>query len=329
MKILLLGGPKFVGYHVIEAALARGHELTLFNRGQTHADRFPEVERIVGDRDTDLEKLRGREWDAVIDTCGYFPRQVREAAGLLADSVGHYTFISTISVYADITTAGLTEDAELATLEDESIEEVTPESYGPLKVLCEQAAEAAMPGRVFNMRPGLIVGPHDPTDRFTYWAVRPSLGGKLLAPDNPDIPAQVLDVRDMAAWNIAMLEAGLTGTIHATGPMPALRLGDVINAAAAAAGTTVEPEWVSEAFLLENEVGPFVQLPLWVPKAVQGMMQVNVRRALDAGLTLRPIEDTIRDTLAWHQTRPADHEWQAGLKPAREQELLEKWAARD
>ena len=327
MKILLIGGPKFVGYHLIEAALAQGHELTLFNRGKTNADRFPDLERIVGDRDGGLDALSGRSWDAVVDTCGYFPRLVKESAERLADAVGHYTFISTISVYSDIAAPGINEGFPLSTLEDESIEEVRPDTYGPLKVLCEQAAEVAMPGRVFNMRPGLIVGPHDLTDRFTYWAVRPSLGGQVLAPDSPDYRFQILDARDMAEWNIRMIEANQTGVYNATGPQAGHAMGEYLQRAAAVAGTKPDVHWVPEAYLLEQEVGPFVEMPLWVPKAAQGMMAVDVSKAMQAGLTFRPIESTLGDTLEWHQSRPADYEWLAGLKPDREQALLTGWQA--
>ena len=188
MNLLILGGTVFLGRHLVEAALARGHAVTLFNRGQHNPDLFPEVERLRGDRDGDLQALEGRRWDAVVDTCGYVPRVVRASAEMLAPNVDHYTFISSISVYADTSKPGIDEQAPVGTLDDPTTEEVTGESYGPLKALCEQAAEAAMPGRVLNIRPGLIVGPHDPTDRFTYWVRRVAEGGEVLAPGNPHAP---------------------------------------------------------------------------------------------------------------------------------------------
>ncbi len=207
MKLLVLGGTVFLGRHLVEAATARGHSVTLFNRGQHNPELYPEVEKLRGDRDSDLSALQGRRWDAVIDTCGYLPRAVRASAELLADAVDHYTFISSISVYADFHTPAMDESAPVGTLADETVEEVTGETYGPLKALCEQAAERALPGRVLNIRPGLIVGPHDPTDRFTYWPVRVARGGEVLAPGRPHVPVQVIDGRDLAEWTVRMVEA--------------------------------------------------------------------------------------------------------------------------
>src|SRR5579872_4273010 len=218
MKLLILGGTVFLGRHIVEAALARGHEVTLFNRGQHNPDLFPEVEKLRGDRNGDLAALQGRQWDAAIDTSGFVPRVVRASAEALANAVKHYTFISSISVYADFTKLGIDESSPVAKLVDESVEEVTGETYGGLKALCEQAAEEALPGKVLIVRPGLIVGPDDQTDRFTYWPYRVAQGGEMLAPGRPAHQEQFIDVRDLAQWIVRMVEAGKTGVYNATGP---------------------------------------------------------------------------------------------------------------
>lgn len=325
MKLLIIGGTRFLGRAIVEAALADGHELTLFNRGQSNPDLFPTVETLIGDRDGGLDVLKGRTWDAVIDTCGYVPRLVRDAATLLADAVGHYTFISTISVYAEEAEAPITEASPLSTIEDPTVEKVTGETYGPLKMLCEQAAAEVMNGRSLSVRAGLLVGPHDPTDRFTYWPVRVARGGQVLAPDDPAVPTQFIDVRDIATWTVQAAAKQLTGPVNVTGPAAPLPLGDVLAACRRATDSDAAFVWVDEAFLLAEDVAPFTDLPLWVPAARQSMMQVDCQRALETGLTYRPLETTIADTLAWAHTRPDDHEWRNGLTPEREAELLTKW----
>jgi 2'-hydroxyisoflavone reductase len=324
MRLLIIGGTIFLGRHLVEAALARGHRITLFNRGRHGAELFPEVERIQGDRDGGLEALAGRSWDAVIDTCGYVPRIVRSSAELLAPSVGHYTFISSISVYPEYSKVGIDEGDPVGTLADPTVEEVTGESYGPLKALCEQAAEAAMPGRVLTIRPGLIVGPHDPTDRFTYWPARVARGGPYLAPERPGYLVQVIDVRDLADWTIALVEAGAVGVYNATGPERPLELGAILAACRAAGGVEAEPVWASAAFLAERGVAPWSELPLWVPEAADtvGFSQIDCAKAIAAGLRFRPLAATVADTLAWAAARPADHQWRAGLPAERERELL-------
>ncbi len=325
MKLLILGGTIFLGRHLVEAALARNHEITLFNRGQHNPDLFPEVEKLHGDRAQDLSALAGRRWDAVIDTCGYVPRYVRMAAEALADSVEHYTFVSSISVYPDFSQPGVDESAPVGKLADESVEEVTGETYGPLKALCEQAAEAVMPGRVFNLRPGLIVGPYDSSDRFTYWVQRIAHGGEVVAPGDPQQPVQFIDVRDLAAWTVQMVEARQTGIYNATGPAQPLPIQQFLETCQAVIPSNATLTWVSEAFLLEQQVGPFVEMPLWVPASDAGLDQVNCMKAIQAGLRFRPISETIRDTLTWHNTRPQNITLRAGLSPEREQALLEAW----
>ncbi|MBX3014865.1 MAG: NAD-dependent epimerase/dehydratase family protein [Caldilineaceae bacterium] len=328
MKILILGGTVFVGRHLVEAATSRGHTVTLFNRGQHNPELFPQVEKLRGNRDGELAVLAGRQWDAVIDTCGYVPRLVHDAATALADQVDHYTFISTISVYPDYSQAGLDETAAVGTLPDPTVEEVTGERYGPLKALCEAAAEAAMPGRVLTIRPGLIVGPHDPTDRFTYWPVRVARGGAVLAPGEPSQAVQFIDVRDLAAWTIRMVEAKATGVYNATGPATTLPMQRFLAACNQVGGAQANLLWVDEPFLTEAKVGAFVELPLWVPAAMAGLEQINCGKAIAAGLTFRPLATTIGDTLTWHATRPTDHSWRAGLSATREAELLQAWQAK-
>lgn len=328
MKILILGGTVFLGRHLVDAALARGHAVTLFNRGQHNPDLYPEVEKLRGDRDGDLAALTGRRWDAVVDTSGYVPRIVRAAAELLADAVDHYTFISSISVYADFTAHGMDEAAPVGALEDETAEEVLP-NYGPLKALCEQAAERAMPGRVLIIRPGLIVGPFDPSDRFTYWPHRIAAGGEVLAPGSPARPVQIIDVRDLAEWNIRMVERQGTGVFNATGPDRVLTMAEVLDACCTVSGSDARLTWVSEAFLAEAGVRPWTELPLWVPGTDEnaGFADVACRKAIAAGLTFRPLDGTVRDTLAWDTARPAGTVRTNGLDPDREADLLRAWHA--
>ncbi|MEZ4864677.1 MAG: SDR family oxidoreductase [Caldilineaceae bacterium] len=325
MQLLILGGTVFLGRHLVEAALERGHTVTLFNRGQHNPDLFPEVEKLRGDRDGQLDALRNRQWDAVIDTCGYIPRAVRASAELLADQVDQYVFISTISVYPDYSRAGIDESEPVGVLDDPTVEEVTGETYGPLKALCEAAAEDALPSRALIIRPGLIVGPHDPTDRFTYWPARVAAGGAVLAPGDPQQRVQVIDVRDLAAWTIHMVEIGQNGVYNATGPAQPLSMQSFLAECKAVSQSDAQLTWVDEAFLVEQEVGAFVELPLWVPAAMAGLEQVNCAKAMAAGLTYRPLSTTIRDTLAWHATRPEPITWRAGLRAEKENALLEKW----
>lgn len=325
MKILILGGTIFLGRHTVEVALARGHEVTLFNRGQRNPDLFPNVEKLRGDRNGDLSALRGRKWDAVVDTCGYVPRLVRASAELLAQAVERYVFISSISVYRELDKApGLDEVSPVGKLEDETVEEITGETYGPLKALCEQAAEAALPGLALNIRPGLIVGPHDPTDRFTYWPVRVARGGEVLAPDGPNWQTQVIDVRDLAEWTIRLVEAKAAGVFNATGPDYALTFGQLLDECKAVSGSEARFVWVDGKLLLEAGVQPWSELPLW---RSGGDMTVSVSKAIANGLTFRPLADTIRDTLAWGATRSSDHEWRAGMKREREEEVLKLWSS--
>jgi 2'-hydroxyisoflavone reductase len=331
MKILILGGTKFLGRHLADAALKAGHEVTLFNRGQTNPGLFPEAEHLHGDRDGGLDVLKGRKWDAAVDPSGYVPRVVKASAERLADAVEHYTFISSISVYAEPFPPNMDESGTLQTLADETTETVTPESYGALKALCEQAAQAAMPGRVLNVRSGLIVGPHDPSDRFTYWPVRVAMGGEVLAPGKPEQPVQFIDARDQANWILKMAEARKAGVYNVTGQPVAM--GDFLDACLQVTHNGATITWVSEEYLIAHDVQPWMELPMWLPESYNALNTTNVDKALADGLTFRPMADIIRDTLRWNATRSGTEaaNWADGPKPRagmmqdREKELLAEW----
>lgn len=329
MNLLILGGTRFLGRALTEAALAAGHRVTLFHRGRTGADLFPRAERVHGDRDGGLGALAGRRWDAVADCCGYVPRVVGASAVALRDAVGAYAYISSISAYATPFTAGADESAPLAPLADPATEEVTGETYGGLKAACERAVTEVFGARALVVRPGLIVGPHDPTDRFPYWPRRIARGGDVLAPAPADLPVQVIDARDLAAWLLAMLERGAGGTFNAVGPERPLGMAECLARIADAVGGAPRFVWVDGAFLAAHGVEPWVGLPLWVTGDDVPVAQVNGDRAHAAGLRCRPLEDTARDTLAWDLARPdAAREGSPVLAAAREAELLAEWAAR-
>ncbi|MBA4179332.1 MAG: epimerase [Anaerolinea sp.] len=328
MKFLVLGGTVFLGRHIVEAARERGHEVTLFNRGQSNPGLFSNVPAIHGDRTADLSGLEGGRWDAVIDVAGYVPRVVRMSAEVASRVARHYTFISTISVFAGFAARGMDESAPVGSLDDPSTETVDGETYGPLKALCEQAAEAAMPGRTLVIRPGLIVGPHDPSDRFTYWPHRIAEGGEVLAPDDPRYETQLIDVRDLAEWTVRMVEARATGPYNATGPATTLTLDEVMQTCRIVSGSVARFTWVPEKFLRDAGVAPWAELPLWVGGGdeMAGFGAIDCRKATAAGLTFRPLAVTVRDTLAWGATRPPGP-LKAGLTREKEAELLERWHA--
>lgn len=329
MKLLILGGTLFVGRHLVEEALARGHTVSLFHRGQTNPNLYPQVEHLHGDRGGELDVLRGRRWDAVVDTCGYVPRVVHASASLLAKAVEHYTFISTLNAYASFSVPQMDERAPLATLDDETIETITDATYGPLKVLCERAVEAAFPGRALIIRPGLIAGPYDPNDRFTYWPYRVAQGGAVLAPGTPHQGIRFLDARDLAAWTIAMAERRQTGVYNASGPATPLPMGVFLDACRAVTGSDATFTWVDDHFLVACGVRPYVELPLWVPDALGperiGYVTLDCTKAMAAELRFRSVEQTIRDTLAWFSGASTGAPLKAGLAPAREAELLRAW----
>ena len=330
MKILILGGTAFLGPQIVEAAQARGHVLTLFNRGKTNPGLFPDIEKLHGDRDGDLASLEGRTWDAVVDTSGYVPRIVTMSATLLAPSVKQYVFISTISVFGEGLKPGAAEDGPLATMPDESNEEVG-KNYGALKALCEKAAEKAMPGRGWIVRPGLIVGPGDKTDRFTYWPVRVAKGGEVLAPGDGTDPVQFVDVRDLAEWIVLGVERNLTGTYNATGPVAKLTMKKMLEGIKKGTGGDATFTWVSTAFLESKKIAPWSDLPVWVPSqnGEEGFTQISCAKAIAAGLTFRPVAATAKDTLAWYRTLPEDRRGKlgAGISADKEKELLTEWRA--
>lgn len=328
MDILVIGGTRFYGRAFTELALSKGHNVTVFHRGQSDSDHFDGATRIIGDRHEDLEKLGNGSWDVVLDTCAFVPGSVTQTAEYLKDKVKHYVFVSSISAYAESTEINRTEDAELLSHpEGEPVDEMKMENYGSLKVLCEQAAEAAMPGRVTQIRPGLIVGPHDASNRFTYWATRVRKGGDVLVPGDASSIVQIIDARDLADFTLNVIENQIIGTFHVTGPQDPYQLKTVIDTAKEVSASDANFVHVDEAWLLENEVGPWMELPLWLPdEAGQAMMNVDIQRALDAGLSIRPLEETIRDTLTWYDEINGDEkDWAAGMKPERESELLQKW----
>lgn len=331
MKLLVLGGTVFLGRHLVESALARGHEVTLFNRGLHNPDLFPQVEKLQGNRDGNLEALKGRTWDAVLDPSGYVPRIVGDSANLLAGAAKLYMFISTISVYGDFSRPGFNEDSTLGTLEDESVEEITGTTYGPLKVLCEKAVQNAFPGRSLVIRPGLIVGPHDPTDRFTYWPRRVAQGGEVLAPGDGNDPVQIIDVRDLSEFTIRMVEANQTGVYNATGPEHTLTMKNVLEQCVETTGSGAGLTWVSTEFLNEKGVQPWSDLPSWIPAqgAMAYMQTAAVQRAVAAGLTFRPLSETILDTLSWLVAQPGGPNLKAGISREREQELLQEWHSQE
>jgi 2'-hydroxyisoflavone reductase len=347
MRILILGGTKFVGRALVDAARARGHALTLFNRGRQDAGAFPDVEQVRGDRtlgdaDGGFAPLRDRTFDAVIDTACYLPADARATAEFFAPRAPHFTTISSISALAKLEAPGYDEATPLARLTAEQEQEFAALSaegpipaaklgpyYGPLKALVEEAVEAALPGRALIVRPGLIVGPFDNTDRFTYWPARFLRGGRVLAPGRPGRPVQFIDVRDLAEWMVRMVEAKATGTFQAVGPATLLTFGAVLDACARAAKERGAPPatlaWVDDAFLVERAVAPWMGLPLWIPEEagdMGGFMQANCAKAIAAGLTFRPLEETIRATLDWDAAHPPDAPRVAGIAAEKEAELL-------
>ncbi len=333
LRVLIIGGTGFLGPHVVERLTSRGHTVTLFNRGRTNPGLFSSLEQLRGDRKTDLSALEGRSWDAVIDTSAYIPADVTRSATLLAPRVRHYQIISTISVYADMSKPGMDETHPLATLSDPTVTQVTGETYGGLKALCEQAAERAMPGRTLVIRPGLIVGPGDPTDRFTYWPVRVSKGGDVLAPNSPDEKVQCIDVRDLAAFMVHTLEQQTMGIYNADAPAGSLTMGRLIETARDVSGSDARPVWVPTAVLEKHEVRPWADMPVWIPATGEhaGSGQISTARAQQAGLTYRPLRDTVADTLAWYRTWPVerrDAPLKAGITSEREAAVLAAWAKR-
>ncbi len=329
MKILFLGGTRFMGYFAAKYALARGHEVTLFNRGKSAPDAFPQAEQIVGDRDADIKRLRGRQWDAVIDTSGYVPRIVHKSAEVLADAVSQYLFVSSISAYAEPFTPGQDETAPLEVLADPTTEDVSAH-YGGLKALCERIVQDAQGKRTLIVRPDVFVGPRDHTGRFDYWVRRVAKGGEMLAPASPDLPLQFIDARDLGEWMIRLVETQTTGIFNAVGPKQPLTWGEFLDTCKSVSGSDVYFTWVAEKFLLDHNVAPWQDLPLWLPEESKAGHMISNRRAIAADLTYRPLTETVTDTLNWlNEDMPAALERQRNaLSGEREQALLQEWHAK-
>jgi 2'-hydroxyisoflavone reductase len=338
LRILILGGTGFTGPYQVRYALSRGHKVTVFNRGKTHPGELPnEVEQLIGDRNGKLDALKDRQWDVVIDNPTSVPVWVRDAAQILKGNVDRYVFISTISVYADTSKPDTDESAPLAKYSGTDAMKESRDSiiaskftlYGPLKTLSEQEAEQWFPKKTLIIRPGLIVGPGDETDRFSYWPVRIDRGGEVLAPGEPADPVQIIDARDVAEWTIRMVENGETGTYNATGPDKKLGVGEMLNGIKEANKSNTKFTWVPADFLEQQKVAPWSDMPVWIPPRGEeaGANQISNKRALAKGLTFRPLAETARDTLAWFKKQSQDRQshLKAGLSPEREAEVLAAW----
>jgi 2'-hydroxyisoflavone reductase len=330
LRILILGGTGFIGPHQVRYALARGHKLTLFNRGKTNPKLFAgEVEQLEGDRATgNLESLKGKEWDVIIDNPTTLPRWAREAAQLLKNSAKQYLFISTISVYADNSKPGMDETAETAKTDKPDDEKITGLNYGALKALSEKEVEKAFPGRATIIRPGLIVGPGDTTDRFTYWPARINRGGEVLAPGDGADPVQIIDGRDLGEFCIRMVEQGDTGVYNATGPASELTMAEMLYGIRAVTTANVKFTWVDMEFIRKHQIRAWSEMPVWVPGTGEtaGFSRTGIARALAKGLTFRPLADTAAATIEEYRKRTGDAaKLKAGLSPEREAELLKLW----
>lgn len=326
MRILLIGGTRFVGLHMAAAALARGHQVSVFHRGRTGRDALPGAEHLLGDRDADLTALDGRDWDATIDVCAYLPGQVRRLAGTLGERAGHYALVSSVSAYAT-PRAGFTEDAPLATPPAEEVTEVTPQTYGGLKVACERAALAAFGPGSLLIRPSYVVGPGDYTWRFPAWVSRVAAGGEVLAPGPADDPSQLVDARDMADWVVRLLERGVSGAFHAASPAPPWSWADTLGAVVDAVGPAgTRLTWVDAGFLREAGVGE-VDFPLWAGgDEDRFMLAADPSAAFGSGLSPRPLAETIHDVAAWVRADQGEAPAPA-VSRQREADLLRAWHA--
>ena len=338
MNVLVIGGTIFLGRRLVEAAQTRGHAVTIFSRGLHNPSVHAGVETLRGDRKRDVSALRGRSWDAVVDTCGYVPSDVQRVMDAFdRGSTRHYTFVSSISVYERFAQDGTEEDGPLASISDNDLRQAESaatgasatardygEWYGALKVVCERTAEQAMPGRVLNVRPGLIVGRDDYTDRFTYWVRRVGEGGRVLAPGRPDRRVRVIDARDLAEWIVRMAEGGEAGVYNATGNEDGLTMGRMLDACREAAQSSARFAWVDEHALRREQVEPWSDLPLWLPDEHNGIFEARNGKAIARGLTFRPLADTVADTRRWDSTRPRDVPLRAGLTRDRERQILSK-----
>lgn len=336
LRILILGGTGFTGPHQIEYALSRGHRLTTFNRGRTesttHAEIFDRVEQLTGDRDDDLGALETGEWDAVIDNSASIPRWVRQTTELLKGRVETYLFTSSLSVHADFSVEGITEEHAVATIDDPTVEEITGATYGALKALCEEEARRAFPDGAIIVRPHLIVGPGDRSDRWTYWPVRIDRGGEVMAPGRPTDPTQYIDARDLAEFDIHLVEQRAVGTYSAVGPFSPLTMAELLYGMRAVVSNEISFTWVDADFLAEHEIAPWRDMTAWIPPLgeMAGFASIDNHRAVAAGLRYRPLAVTAKDTLEWWKTLPEERRAnpRAGLAADREREVLAAWHAR-
>lgn len=344
LKILVLGGTGLIGPPLVEYALARGHEVTIFNRGKTNTHLFPDIEKLRGDRNDDISSIvdqvaAGRRWDAVVDNTASIPRWVSESAGALKDAADLYLYTSSISAYADSSTPGADEDAPLGTItaEDEATvkttSDITGENYGPLKARCEEEARTAFPDSCIVVRPGLIVGRYDRSDRFTYWPVRVFRGGEVMAPGNPDDPVQFIDSSDLGEWYIRLLENRALGTYNGVGPRSPMTIAGMLHGIRACVDNEISFTWVDADFLEAHEVAPWMHMTVWVPPVGEyaGFASSSIQRALDAGLTFRPLAETVKTTMDYWSSLPEERRAQprAGLPAEKENEVLAAWHSRE
>jgi 2'-hydroxyisoflavone reductase len=339
LNILILGGTGFQGPQQVRYALSRGHKVTVFNRGKTHPGELPkEAEQLIGDRNGQLDALKGRKWDVVLDNPTTLPVWVRDAAQILQGNVDRYVFISTISVYSDNSKPGMDETGPLAKYtgpdamkETQATARSNPRLYGALKVLSEAEAEKWFPGKTLIIRPGLIVGPGDETDRFTYWPVRVDRGGEVMAPGEPSDTVQFIDARDLAEWTIRMVEQGTTGIFNATGPKSPLTMSEMLDGIKKATKSNAKFTWVNADFLTAHNIKPWSDMPVWVaPRGEQtGFTRISVKKAVSKGLTYRSLGDTTQATLEWFKKQTAERQatLRSGIKPEREKEVLALWHA--
>ena len=333
LNVLILGGTGFLGPHMVRETLRRGHQVTLFNRGRSNSDLFPDLETIKGDRDNGLDGLKGRTWDAVIDNSGYVPRHVQDSARLLAANTDRYVYTSTVSVYADFDIHNV-ESSPLGTIPDESVEEVTGETYGPLKALCEKrAASEIAADKLTIIRPTYVCGPGDHTDRFSYWPIRTRKGGEMIWPGSPQDVIQIIDVNDLATFTLDCVDNSVSGIYNAVNPAGSYTMGDLLEDSQAVTGTTVDAQWISEEFIYENELAGNSLLPIWNPKSGEygGSGTFSGEAARAAGLHNRPERETARNLLAWWDTQSEERRagMKAGLSAEREAELIAAWKAKN
>jgi 2'-hydroxyisoflavone reductase len=332
LKVLILGGTGLIGPHLVRELSARGHQLTLLNRGKRNPGMFPNIETLLGDRNGPLDVLQGREWDVVVDNSGYLPAQVKQSTQVLKDRVRHYIYVSSISAYVDLTPPGIDEDYPLAQLKDPNVTEITNDTYGGLKAACERLVEETFgTTRQAVIRPSYIVGPGDSSDRFTYWPVRTARGGEMLAPGTALDPVQFVDVRDLAEFMRGCVERSVAGRYNACNPPGAVTMGDLLDTSKRVSKSNASFAWASQSFLEQNKALESGEIPIWSPTTGKeaGATLVSSARAVAQGLRFRDLETTVRDTLAWHEQRPADQKskLRAGLTAEREATLLKQLKA--